>query len=358
MTDTPLQASGGKPATERRIALTGPDFFSYIQAVRDEFIRRGYPSKYHDERHSNSVWTKIAYRLQFASHLKVQRQRHLDSIRREILADGTTDLYLISTEVINLEFVQALKAHQVRVHLYMWDSAGNKKGSFLPLLPVIDSRSSFEPDDCKTHGMTYIPLFAEQMFSALQATPVPRADELVFLGTLHSHRAKLLSGLERAVRGSGMRIRKLLFYHSRALFACKCLFNWRALRYLPSLRTRSFDKAEIAAGYFRSKAVLDIHHPGQAGLTSRTFESLRAGAWLITLNKTVDSLPAPLRERVVVLDNVSELADRLNPVRQPLPPLAPEMDRFLSLERFADDLLNLAGLPLQQVPSRSGRTLT
>lgn len=333
---------------EKRIALVGPNFFSYIQAIRDEFIIRGYPCIYYDERHSNSIRAKIAYRLQLTSLLKKRRDIHLAEILEKIIAEGTTDVFLIDTEVVNSTFVKALRSQGINVHLYMWDSARNKD-SFLQLLPLLNGRSSFEPKDCEQYGMAYIALFAEKVFSTTMSNVEIRNDELVFLGTLHSHRAIHLSVLERAIEKSGLKIRKLLYYHSRLLYCIKCLIHPRAFQYLQYVQDRGFNKDEIAAAYFRSRGVLDIHHPGQAGLTSRTFEALRSGAWLITLNPTVLSLPEELRKRVLLLSDVNELPSRISMVRSELPPLSVEMDHFLSLERFADELLAVGSLPPRQL---------
>jgi len=268
----------------------------------------------------------------------------LAEILEQIISNGTTDVFLIDTEVVTPVFVKTLRAQGIYVHLYMWDSARNKD-SFLQLLPFLNGRSSFEPGDCKQYDMTYIPLFAERVFSVSLTKRGNRNDELVFLGTLHSHRAFHLSALESAVSKSGLQIRKLLYYHSHLLYVIKCLIHPRAFKYLRFVRTRAFNKDEIAEAYFRSRGVLDIHHPGQAGLTSRTFESLRSGAWLITLNSTVMSLPEGLRKRVLLLTDVSELRSRIKEVLYELPPLSQEMDYFLSLERFADELLAVGGLP-------------
>jgi hypothetical protein len=324
------------------LTLIGPDFFSYIQAIRDELIKRGYVCYYKDERHSNSIITKIAYRLQLTNILKSKRDIHLSKILKEIFSNGTTDVYLIDIEVITTEFVTALRAQGIRVHIYMWDSARNKD-SFLELLPLLDSSASFEPDDCKKYDMKYIPLFAENVFSKQDITG-SRNNELVFLGTLHSHRATLLSALEKSIGFSGFKIRKLLYYHSKLLYIIKSLTNPETIKYLGDLRTKGYSKKEIATAYFTCKGVLDIHHPGQAGLTSRTFESLRAGAWLITLNKTVLSLPEELQKRIILLSNVNDLEKRVTEVTKQLPKLSEKADYFLSLDRFTDDLLDAAGI--------------
>lgn len=325
-----------------QISLIGPDFFGYIQSIRDELIQRGYQCFYFDERHSNSIFNKIAYRLKFTKILQKNRDLHLLNILKEIANSGTTDVYLIDVEVITTAFVSALRATGIRVHIYMWDSARNKD-SFLELLPLLDSRASFEPDDCIKYGMKYIPLFAENVFSK-QDTTETRNNELVFLGTLHSHRAILLSALEKSIILSGFKVKKLLYYHSKLLYLIKSMTNPVALKYLGDLRTKGYSKKEIASAYFNCKGVLDIHHPGQAGLTSRTFESLRAGAWLITLNKTVLSLPEELQKRILLLSNVNDLENRIPEVAKKLPKLSEKADYFLSLERFTDDLLDAAGI--------------
>jgi len=332
-----------------RISLIGPNFFSYVQAICEEFISRGYPCQYFDERHSNSIATKIAYRLRLHSLLKHKRDQHLSTIRDQIILSKATDVFLINVEVVDPTFVKDLRSHGICVHLYMWDSSQNKN-SFLKLLPLVNGRASFEPVDCARYNLTYIPLFAEKIFCNPNLNQSVRNDEVVFLGTLHSHRAVLLSKLEHTLAEKGFKIKKLLYYHSTFLYLIKCFFHPIAIQFFFHIRTKAFNKLEIANVYFKSRAVLDIHHPGQTGLTSRTFESLRSGAYLITLNKTALTLPIELRHRVILLANVSELADRIAETRHERPQLSRQADYFLSLERFAEELLAIGGLrPRQEV---------
>jgi hypothetical protein len=330
---------------ETVIAIIGPDFFSYTKAICDEIISRGYKCNYYDERHSNTIFSKILYRLKLGFIITVQRDRHLNYLIEEILANKTTDVFLINVEVVSVDFVALLKKFGLRVHIYMWDSAKNKN-AFLELLPLLNGRSSFEPSDCEVYGLTYIPLFAESVFISTNVVR-KRENSLVFLGTLHSHRTLLLQKIENLLKGSEVKVRKLLYYHSRLLFLLKCIINPSAISYIPEMRTNGFNKSEIAAAYLNSCAVLDIHHPGQVGLTSRTFEALRAGAYLITLNKTAHTLPSELHSRIILLDNVDQINCQLARIYRDLPPLSPSMDYFLSLQRFVDNLLHVGGLDLR-----------
>lgn len=327
-----------------RIALVGPSFFSYCEAIRDEIQARGIPCTFYDERHSNTVLAKIAYRLQMRWFHKRAAARHLAAIRDGILGSAVTDVILINVEVVTPAFVETLRAAGVRVHLYMWDSTNNKQ-SFLALLPLVVGRGSFEPDDCTRYDMAYIPLFAEGMFAARGRNLPSRRPQVVFLGTLHSRRAELLRKVEELLAGTGVSVRGLLYYHSKWLFAVKAILAPWMFQYLGRLSSKPYGKQQIAAAYFESRAILDIHHPGQTGLTSRTFEALRAGAWLVTLNPTVDTLPATLRERVVLIERIEDLVARLpEMMEKDLPGLSAEDDHFLSLERFTTELLAMAGL--------------
>lgn len=327
------------------IALIGPDFFSYVQSVRDEFIRRGYRCVFYDERHSNSIFSKIAYRLKLTFIVRSKRDSHINKILEDIIQQKTEHVFLISTEVVDRNFILALQSRNIKVTLYLWDSLENKSPAKF-IFDLIPRKGTFDVVDAQELALNYIPLFAEDTFSALahRRTLQSRLPQLVFCGTLHSHRANLLLSLRQAVKKSPFSILELIFYHSKILYFIKSRFIIRYLIFLPNLKTKGFSKTDIASAFFSSVGVLDIHHPGQTGLTSRTFEALRAGAFLVTLNQHAASLPRELQSRLMVLTNASELQARLNEIPVQLGPLSPEMDHFLSLARFVDDLTTLAGL--------------
>ena len=54
---------------------------------------------------------------------------------------------------------------------------------------------------------------------------------------------------------------------------------------------KSLSSNEIVSYYDRSNIVLDISHPGQSGLTMRTFETIGAGKKLITTNADIKNYP-------------------------------------------------------------------
>lgn len=298
-----------------RLAIVGPKFFGYTEAIAAEFERRGFSVSIFDEKQSNSVCSKALYRL---GARPASQRSHLQSVARSILESGATDVLLVGVEVIDRAFVASLSG--LRVHLYQWDGQANK-GGFRDYLDLLTSAATFDPHDADGLGLAYIPLFAEPVFDRAN---LPNYD-VAFCGTLHTARVAAVKQL----LASDLRVGLLAYYHSRALFAAKAPHS---LGLLPRISTVPAPKAKVAELFASSRYVLDIPHPGQAGLTARTFEALLSGARLLTANpEAVDLLPPSLRHRIERFASVPRAADRLQP-------LTDNERYFLSLRRFGDEL--------------------
>ncbi len=327
----------------RKVALVGPSFFSYVEAIRQRLLDRSIGAEFFDERHSNSVPVKILYRIGFYALFPSRKNRHLDDIAARIVQDGFTDALLIDVEVCDTRLVEKLTAAGVKVHIYMWDSAKNKP-RYLRYLHLLHGKSSFDPNDCRDHALQYIPLFAESVFCAKTQPARPAANRSIdvsFCGTLHSNRARRLGELMDFAAPKRLNVSLLLYFHSRWLLAIKCLLQWSNVRFYRGTSVRGFSKQQIFEVLADSKYVLDLPHPGQAGLTARTFEALRAGTRLITFNMAARTLmPASLSSRIVCIERTSDLASVDFNVA-PLEPLSDADDYFLSLDRFTDQILQL-----------------
>jgi len=341
-----------------RLAIIGPAFFSYVPAIAKAVNDRGVDAAVFDEKHSNRPLAKLLYRLGLHGRRWSPRQAHLDRLMAAIRAAQASDVFLINTEAIDRDFVQRLVTEGRRVHLYMWDGVANKPG-FVDLLDLVASRGSFDPGDCERFAMTYIPLFAEPVFERAAQEAGGREPEfdISFCGTVHSSRVAIVAKLLEARRRGRARIGLLLYYHSRALLYAKGLVQPDVWRIARAVSFRSFAKPVVASIFARSRLVLDVPHPGQTGMTARTFEVLLAGARLLTFHRrAAELLPASLAPRVIVVESI-EQALALDFAG--LPELAPLSDvemQFLSLDRFVDQLLEMAeiahaGKPQNPVPS-------
>jgi hypothetical protein len=328
-----------------KIAVIGPSFFGYVEAVTEELTRQGNAAHYFDERHSNSIYSKIFYRLGFDYPIRQARKRHLSRLIQDIMDGGFGSVLLVDVEVIDRVFCETLQSHNVDVFLYMWDSAKNKPG-FVDMIGTVKAAATFDPLDAENLGMHYIPLFAETVYKPTADAPMRTPGSVAFNGTMHSHRARQLALLER-ILGNGVRVEKLLYYHSRMLYFIKSIFIPSSWHYASSISTTGYSKETVADLYMRSQYVVDIHHPGQSGLTSRTFEALRAGALLVTFNKTVNTLPASLSSRCACIERVEEAPAALTRLSGALG-ITRDDDYFLSLERFVSDIIAFMALPIKQ----------
>ncbi|WP_339345905.1 hypothetical protein [uncultured Sphingomonas sp.] len=327
----------------RRLAVVGPTFFSYTQAIVAEFQRRGVSIvATFDEKHSNRVHDKILYRLGLAHHRLSALPRHLRAVTDGIIAASATDVLLVGVEVIDRAFVERLVQRDIRVHFYTWDGTANKD-RFLSYLDLLSSRATFDPSDAARHAMAYVPLFAEAVFDERRHVSAPSRDlDVGFCGTVHSSRADIVTALMDVERPRPLRLQLMLYYHSRRLFALKALVSASAKRLLPQISDRSFSKEAIAAMFARSRYILDVPHPGQAGMTARTFEALLAGARLLTFGPAARTLlPDSFADRIATVTDAMELGRIDFDVAAPLPPLTDGQRYFLSIERFVDQLLTL-----------------
>lgn len=332
-------------STRPRIALIGPNFFSYVDSIRLKMAKRGFDVESFDEKHNNSAIGKAAYRLGIYKFFNSRVRSHLDSLAESLISSRFDDVLLINTEALDRIFVQRLVHAGLRVHIYMWDSTINKPG-FLQYIDLLQGKASFDPNDCCKLGLKYIPLFAEDVFSSKKLQGyLPQNDsiyDISFCGTLHSNRARLFTRVNRFSEKNHLHISLLLYFHAKWMFALKSIFIPSNLKFISRISSKVFSKAHISDLFKRSRFVIDIPHPSQTGLTARTFEVLRSGSRLITFNSHANSLlPSSLIKRIHVIEQVEDLEkiDFIN--SESLEPLSVEEDYYLSLDRFVDDILNL-----------------
>jgi hypothetical protein len=298
-----------------------------------------------DEKHSNSNAAKIFYRLGMGHWRLSPLPKYLARTADRIISSGCTDVLIISPEVIDRKFVNHLYQAGLRVHLYSWDGSGNK-GGYIEYLDLLSGRGTFDPNDAERLGIEYFPLFALNDFAEItKSNNVEKIYDISFCGTMHSSRSKIIFQIIQIAHKRCLNLKLMLYYHSKFLFVIRSLFDWSGMRLLNKIKSRSFDKNDIALSMAQSNFVLDIAHPRQAGMTARTFEALICGARLLTNNPTaVDRLPVNLRNRVVLFDSATSISEINFRGMTPLPPLSNEERYYLSIERFVDQLYKLMGL--------------
>jgi len=318
-----------------KILIIGPDFFSYTKAISKEVNRRNSQCFTFNEIHSNSVIVKICYRLNLDFLFKEKIKLHREKAYRFIDDKQISDVLFISPDVISDDFLLEVK-RRARVHLYMWDGFKNKKNAF-SVLEYFNTKSSFDMFDCQRYGMNYIPLFAESEYFTRS---VKKIYDMSFCGTIHSDRPSWIGMLLEYSKEKRLRIGLFLYYYSPLLLFIRLVLNKCCFNLFSKVSYDSFSKQDIANLFRESRVVVDLTHPNQNGLTSRTFEALRTGSKLATNNKNCKILEKEFPSRIFLFEkNNFKGKELLEFIHLDVEPLNEKQDRFLSVERFTDQLL-------------------
>ena len=320
-----------------KILIIGPEFFSYKNAISLELNSRKIPSFHLNELHSGSTYSKMSYRLGLYFLIRLKIKAHREKICNYIKQNLITDVIFISPESIDSEYLSLIKSF-AKVHLYMWDGFKNKHKA-LSVLDLFDTKSSFDKVDCENHLMNYIPLFAEDVYIYQGKA---KMYDLTFCGTVHSDRSLWLTNFKKLAKAKNLKIGLLIYYYTPLLLFIRLVRNKFNLGLFREVSFQGYSKKVIANMFRESRVIIDLTHPNQIGLTSRTFEALRTGSKLVTNNYNCDVLKADFGSRIFLLNDIKfQQRELLEFIKLDVEPLTEEQDRFLSIKRFTDQLLDV-----------------
>ena len=169
--------------------------------------------------------------------------------------------------------------------MYQWDGIKNNPNAE-KIAPYFDRVYTFDMDDAKTKGWTYLPLFFLPDYVKEKTT---REWDLLYVCSLHSQRVKILNLIKKISKDSNYRLKAIL-YMKRVLYYKYKYLNKNQEVVDAEDKDLCFDSLSIEECYklySNSKAVIDYTHPDQTGLTMRTIESIGNRCKLITNNHSI-----------------------------------------------------------------------
>ena len=162
-----------------------------------------------------------------------------------------------------------------------------------------------------------------------------------FCGTIHSDRPSWIKSLIQYREKQNFKLGLMLFYYSPFLSYVRLAINSCSFTLARRISYEPFHKHDIANLFRKSRVVIDLTHPKQKGFTSRTFEALRSGAKLATNNKNIKILMDDFPDRIFLFDRAELKKSGFQRfIFSDVDPLSSEQDRFLSVERFVDQILD------------------
>ena len=322
-----------------RVLLVAPLTFSYHVSICDALRQIGFDPTWWNDKASTSTFYKIALRLLPRLTRLITEKHFIDQIDR--MPAGSVDhVILIKAEGLNARVVRYLRERHssATLGLHLWDGMENVKG-IGEIVPLADAVSSFDPVDARENGWNYRPLFARKV--AITAMDQASKDfDWCFVGTIHSDRHRVISRLRR-VSGGAEHSFVFAYFQSPLVLRIRKIFDW-TLWSAPSgtLSTTPMPAADVARITARSRAVLDVEHPQQRGLTMRTIETLLAGNKLLTTNQHLLDSDLYDASRAHIIDRNIPRIDHVF-LSQPVKPIPHELRNQYTCEAWVKELIDM-----------------
>ena len=295
--------------TGKRILFFSPRSFGYEVVIKKRLEELGADVTYYDDRPSNGFWGKAMLRVSKRS-MTIRIKQYYQSICKELKSESDFDfIFLLNLEAMPLWFIKKLRASysNAPIVLYMWDSFRNKTHTH-EYMPWCDRVISFDKEDQKYNSrLEFRPLFYLNQYSEI-ASCKNYIYDISFVATAHSDRFVIAQEIKRQVEKFGGVAFNYFYLQSKKLFLYLKLTN-PAFKstHASDFNYKSLSTDDLLDVIAKSKAVLDIQHPKQTGLTMRTIEMLGAERKLVTTN-------AAIREYDFYNPNNICIIDRENPV--------------------------------------------
>ncbi len=264
-------------------------------------VELGAEVRFFDERPDNSIVGKVVLRA-FPQWIKKRIKAHYEAILAATETYNTDAWFFVRGELVPEWFVQEIRNRNPNAKLifYTADSVGNNPKA-IEKIGWFDKSFSFDPKDAKHHGFTYLPLFYDPYFEENKMGWKDRKYAISFLGTLHSDRQWIVSKIVQQFPKES----KYIFYFSHAWWVSLYLMRYGlkfTMNQLKYVSTKSLSREQMREVFLQSKVVIDVHHPGQTGLTLRTIEALAAGCKLITTNSQIKNHPFYNSNTICIID--------------------------------------------------------
>jgi hypothetical protein len=242
-------------------------------------------------------------------------------------------LFVIKGEVIPAFFLEGFKKRNPKCEFifYTWDSFTNNPHA-LSILKYFDKKFTFDSFDAIQFNLKFRPLFFIDEYDELNsANSEVIKQDLLFLGTAHSDRYRISKIVIEWCKENDLKTYAYYFMPSRLVFIFKSIFDhsFKGFEY-KKMSFTPLNILDIIALYKQSLVILDVNHPGQNGLTMRTFEALGAGKKLITTNPDIKKYLFYNEKNIFVIDRKNIMVDE-SFFLTPFVPINEELRKDMSL---------------------------
>jgi len=288
---------------DKKILLICPKFFNYHMEIKSVLEKLGAKVDYFDERPSNSPIIKAILRVNkrvIYSRIKNYYKGIIDNISEK----NYDFILIIKPEGIPKAVIQELRVlnPNAKIIIEIWDSIANNKEA-KEKIKLVDKAFSFDPKDCEKYNMNFRPLFYIEKYNEISKNPSKTQYDLLFIGTVHSDRYKILKNMEVMLGEKGYKVYYYMYLQSKSLyFFRKFILGEFHGSKIDEFKFKPIGQDEVSSLVSKSKVIIDINHPKQVGLTMRTIEMLGANKKTITTNSNVKEYDFYNKNNIYIVD--------------------------------------------------------
>ena len=275
----------------KNILIIMPKFYSYQTKMKEDLEARGAHAYFYDEEPEKTKFL-ILKNLEGIFHIKDIFKKFNEQLVQRILAEmpaGGYDYFLVirgnilSKETIMTIKEKALKSDAKDVY-YAWDSFENMRHNG-ELGRLFSRRATFDSVDvANTSDYELLPLFYSDEFDAARIEePSEYKYDYVSVSAFFPFRYKIFKAFKKANPDKKMCLK---IYLAPSVYRGKKLKDPKLVKDLDMdiVSFEPFKPEEIRDMVKNSKAVIDLAHIKQQGLTMRTMETLGIKRKLVTNN--------------------------------------------------------------------------
>lgn len=335
------------PLSGKRILLMAPKFFGYEVEIACALAARG-------------AFVDLLPDRPFVSPFMTATTRFVPSLvipaattyyRKCMSGFGRSDydiIFIVNGQTLSVSLLSELRAEYARSKfiLYLWDSIENRP-AIIKKFRYFDEISTFDPKASKKYDLSLRHLFFGAGFTP--DANVTYEYHLSFIGTAHTDRYRVVNQIDSALPKNFGRF-WYLFLQARWVYHAYRITNpdFRQTG-ITTFQFEPMPRQKVQEVFRKSRAILDIEHPLQSGLTIRTLETFGAGKKLVTTNASIMDTEIYDPRNIYVIDR-SKPHVPITFLESPYFAPNPEIYERYSLNGWLDEIL-LAG-----VGARSGRT--
>jgi len=273
----------------KRILFFAPAFFGYELKIKDKMEQMGAVVDFYDERSISKSYEKALLKIspKIFGYKTAKYYRQIIEQNKGNLYDY---IFVIKCEMMSLETIRQLKHFSPNAVfcLYLYDALKNVKG-VAHKINEFDRAFSFDSGDVKNNGkLIFRPLFFLDCYRKDIRDDNQYKYAISFIGTIHSDRYSIIKNVKKIYEDKNLDSFFFCYLQSNFIYR---FYKFTKKEFRNTQKT-DFEFAKIESSLIakvidESRAVLDIQHPKQTGLTMRTIEMLGMNKKLITTNKEI-----------------------------------------------------------------------